>query len=66
MRIRIHYATRKSHRRQDVMKEPTKLGNRSFYFEKIQCKQPVIKHWSWKSRVMLFNTTFNNILVITW
>jgi hypothetical protein len=29
-----------------------KLGNRSFYFEKIQCKQLVIEHWSWESTLV--------------
>jgi hypothetical protein len=38
------------HRRRDKMgKQPTKLGNRSFYFEKNQCKHLVIEHWSWES-----------------
>jgi hypothetical protein len=34
------------------MKKTQKLGYRSFYFEKIHCKQPVIKHWSWESTLV--------------
>ena len=31
------------------MKKRQNLGNRSFYFDQIQSKQPVKEHWSWES-----------------